>query len=195
MRLSTKRILAIGAAFIFFIGALLVYFNLVQTEAAAVNELRAKVFARSNLLAAQKEVVGQVQNLIAQFQNVARVRDTVSLAVPEGVESVQALRQIEAIARVSGVALTSLDFKAALATVPGKRAAVQTTGAGSLLKKLGVLNITVSAAGPYDALKLFLSQLETTIRIANVTEFKYAPLTTREGEDRLTVEVEMYYQQ
>jgi hypothetical protein len=194
MRVSTKRILAIGAAFLFFVGALLVYFNLVRTESTVVNDLRAKILSKSNLLAAQREVVGQVQNLIAQFQNVARVRDSVSLAVPEGVESVQALRQIEAIARASAVTLTSLEFKSGPA-VAVKKSTVQTTGAGSLLKKLGILKITVAAIGPYESLKIFLAELETTVRIANVQTFKYAPLAGQGGMDRLTVDVEMYYQQ
>lgn len=192
MRISTKRILAIGAALLFFIGALLVYFNLIRTETAAVNELRAKVQSRSNLLATQQEVVGQVQNLIAQFQNVGQIQEAVSLAVPTGEQNVGALRQIEAITNAAGVSLSSIDFKAGIAKAVGKKNASSTD---NLIKRLGVLKVTMNVMGGYDSLKLFLSNLETSMRLANVQSFKYAPSVGINPNDQLTIETEMYYQE
>jgi Tfp pilus assembly protein PilO len=192
MRVSTKRILSIFIAFLFFIGALVVYFNLVQTEGTAVNKLRASLLSKQNLLSAQKQVVGQVENLIAQFQDVGTVRDAVALAIPNGEHNVDALRQIESIARNSGVSLVSIDFKAAVARTATKK---DTVSASDLLKKLGTLKINVTASGQYSNLKQFLAMLETTARIANTQSFEYTPGSGQDTQDRLSAEVEMYYQQ
>jgi Tfp pilus assembly protein PilO len=193
MRISTKRILSIGAALLFFIGAVVAYINLIRPELATVNELRARVQSGSNLLATQQQVVEQVQNLIAQFQNVEQVRDSVSLAVPTGEQNVSALRQIEAIANVTGVALSSIDFKTGLAKTTSKKNASST--ADTLIKRLGTLKITMNVNGGYDSLKLFLSNLETSMRLTNVQGFKYAPAIGGSVSDQLTVEAEMYYQE
>lgn len=192
MRVSTKRILSIGAALLLFIGALLVYLNLIRTEAGVVNELRASVQSRTNLLERQQEVVGEVQNLIAQFQNVGQVQETVSLAIPTGEQNVSALRQIEAIANASGVSLSSIDFKAGLMKAVGKKNASSTE---SLIKRLGALKITMNVIGGYENLKLFLSNLETSMRLTNVQGFKYAPGVGVNPSDQLTIEAEMYYQE
>jgi hypothetical protein len=192
MRVSTKRILSIGAALLFFIGALLVYLNLIRTENGVISELRASVESRTNLLEQQQKVVGEVQNLIASFQNIGQVQENVSVVIPTGEQNVSALRQIEAITNRSGVSLSSIDFKAGLAKAVGKKSA---SSSESLIKRLGVLKVTMNVIGGYENLKLFLATLETSMRLTNVQGLKYAPGVGVNPTDQLTIEAEMYYQE
>ena len=178
-------------ALLFFIAALLVYFNLIQSEGDAVNQLRSQVASKTALLDGQKQVVGQVQNLIQQFQNVGRLRDTVSIAMPNGEQNIGAVRQIEAIAGVSNVTLSSIEFKVAVSKTVKKA----DPNAPDLLKKLGTLNITLTATGAYEDLKRFLSDLETSVRVMNVKEFKFVPGVGQNGGDRINLTIETYFQQ
>ncbi|MEK7512597.1 MAG: hypothetical protein AAB601_00160 [Patescibacteria group bacterium] len=195
MRASTKRILSIAGAVVFFIGAVVIYANLIRPQMDDINKLRATLLAKSNLLSRQKEVVSQVQNLIAQFQNVGRVREAVSLAVPNGEQNVAALRQIEAVARVSGVTLTSLDFKTFVGRTPAKRDAASTPETQDLIKKLGKIQVKVVAVGSYQGLRQFLARIEESARVANVQAFGFVPTRGSDNADRLSIDFEMYFQE
>lgn len=185
MRVSTKRILSIGLSALFLIGALVVYLNLVRGATADVNARRAVLSSKTALLESQRQVVTQVQNLIAEFQNVRRLEETVSLAMPVGEQAIRAFRQLEAVARSSGVVLSALDFRA---SAPAARSA-------SFVKRLGTLEVKVRADGSYESLKQFLRLLETGVRVSNVTELKYQPGTMPNAPDTLNLVVEMYYQE
>jgi len=189
MRISTKRILSIGFALFFFIGALLVYFNLISGEGTTINQLRGELAAKQSLLKNQTQIVTQVQNLIQQFQNLTQLQNSVGLAVPVGDQTVSALRQMEAIARMDGVALTSADFKSALDQVRKTSTSTQ-----SLIKRSGTLTVDIAAAGSYPNLKSFLTHLETAVRVTNVVEAKFTPAPSPNAADVLAVTAQMYYQ-
>ncbi len=192
MRVSTKRILAIGVSLVLFIGALLVYLNLIRGAMESVNKSRAAVASKTSLLKSQQQIVTQVQNLMQQFQNVGQLRSTISLAMPNGQDNIGALRQIEAIARSSNVLLTSVDFKASLAR-PARGTTASSTQ--NLTKRLGILKVTLNVAGPYESLKRYLSQLETSVRLANVESVKFSPAAAADQSSKMTVTVNMYYQE
>jgi hypothetical protein len=185
MKVSTKRILSIGCSLLFLIGAMVVYSSFIRAAGDEVTQLRALVASKTSLLANQRQVVTQVKNLIAQFQNAARLQETVSLAMPSGVDAIRALRQVEAVARTSGVVLGSVDFKTA--TLPKAKA-------GSFVARLGVISMQLRADGVYGNLKQFVQLLETGVRVSNVKEFDYVAGGNR-GADSLNLTVETYYQE
>ncbi|MFA6407630.1 MAG: type 4a pilus biogenesis protein PilO [Candidatus Paceibacterota bacterium] len=184
MRVSTKRILSIGLAGLFFIGALVTYLNFIQGAMTIVNEKRAKVATQTALFQNQDQAVKQVQSLIEQFKNVTNIQQTASLAIPNGEEAIRALRQIEAIGIASTVKIASIKFQ----SLPPR------SSAQSFLKKLGVLEVDLSARGDYPSLKDFLKKMETTVRIANIKKITFKPAAVRGGSDSLDITVEMYYQ-
>ncbi|MDO8557529.1 MAG: hypothetical protein Q7R98_03680 [Candidatus Jorgensenbacteria bacterium] len=192
MRASTKRILSIGLAGVFFLGAFLTYSWFIQGEMQTVNEKRAELGTKEALFKNQNDAIGQVQSAFSQFQNAQDVKKKVELAIPSGVDTISALRQIEAISNRTGVTLTSLGFKEA-----ASRPAPST-----FFKKIGVLEVTLGAAGSYEALRQFLQLFETNARIVNVQEFKYqSALGQGNGQQRaggpeqMDIKVEMYYQE
>lgn len=184
MRISTKRILSIGIAGLFFIGALFVYLNLIQGEMKKINEKRAKVATQNSLYSNQKQAIDQVESLINQFKNVKNIQETVSLAIPNGEQAVRALRQVEAIGSVSGVKITSAKFQ-----VLSSRSSAQ-----SFLKKIGVLELDLAVRGDYASLKEFVKKLETTVRIANVKKMSFKPAGAKGAQDGVDITVEMYFQ-
>jgi Tfp pilus assembly protein PilO len=186
MRVSTKRILSIGLAGVFLVGAFVVYAKFISTYMDEVNEKRAAIASKEAAYNNQNSAVKQVQSTIAQFQNFQDIQSKISLAVPNGIQTIQALRQIEAIASRTNSTISSISFKTA-----SSRASKAT-----FLKKIGVLDVSLSVVGGYGDLKQFLSLVETNARVANVQEFKFQPgMNTKAGTDQLTVKLEMYYQE
>lgn len=181
MRASTKRILSIILAFIFFVATFVVYQNLIGPEGAVIQEKAGLVRAKESLFENQQRAVEKVQSLIGQFQNLRSVQESVSLAMPDSQETTRALSQLEAISRSSGANIISLDFEQ-LAALPSDQ---------SLIKKIGVLQINVGLTGSYSSLKNFVRLLETNVRVANVRELNFARLQNDYG---LNVITEVYYQ-
>jgi hypothetical protein len=191
MRVSTKRILSVLASVVFVIGALLVYLNLIQGAMKNVSDKRAVIFSKNNVLNNQKSIVDQVKKLLSQFNNMTKVQETIGFAVPNGSQTINALRQIEAVARANNVSLSSVSFDTS-AVKPAKKGTVP-----SFVKKLGVLAVNIKADGDYENLRGFIQYLETSVRVANVTELKYSTAgaeSDKFGTDNLTLVVEMYYQ-
>lgn len=188
MRISTKRILSIGLSFALLIGTVLVYFNLIVPEVQIVMKMRGEINAKERLYTNQKAAVDKVKGLIAQFKNIETLRQTVSLALPNGEDVIGALRQIEGSARATNVVLASLNVKSS--------AGIRAPSQQLFIRRLGTIEISVSAKGPYESLKQFLSLLETSVRVMNLKDVNFQPGSAARGsaEDTLKATVEVYYQ-
>lgn len=186
MRVSTKRILSIGVAGIFLIGSLVVYSSLITGELEAVNEKQGAVNDRRESLATQQQAVTKVTDLIKQFEGV-KSQDTIALAMPNGDDTVGALRGIQAIALQSGVVISALDFKTSVPRV---------AQAQPFIKKLSTLEVSLKLNGPYEGAERFIQLLETAVRVANVKNFKFQTSPTAGNPiGSLELVVDTYYQQ
>ncbi len=186
MRVSTKRVLSIGIAGIFFIATLVVYGQYISGYMSDVNAKRAIIASKESLYANQNSAVKQVQSTIEQFKNFQDIQKKLGLAIPNGIQTIQALRQIEAVAVRTSSTINSINFKTTTS-----RASKEV-----FLKKISVLEVSLGVSGTYDGLKNFLSLIETNARVANVQGFKFQPSSQgKVGSDTLTVKLEMYYQE
>lgn len=195
MRLSTKRILSIGLALIFLIVALSVFFSLTSPEFEKIALLRGEVTAKGELFATQRNVVVQVQKLVEDFRNIAQLRETVSRAIPQGVDTVGAMRQIDAISRANSVIIESLSFNA---TAPILQQARPRGAAArkSLVKPVGTLEVSIVAQGSYQNLREFLRMLETSVRVSNIADYTFSPAEPRgDTVGSMNVMAQMYYQE
>lgn len=185
MRVSTKRILSVGLAGAFLIASFFVYSGFISGTIDEVTEQRAILESKRQLFSNQQAAFRQVEGYKAQLEE-KTVQSKLNLAVPNQVDSISALRQVEAAAKKGGVVIAGLDFKEV-----ASRSNKQT-----FLRKIGVLEITLSAAGSYEGLKEFLRLLETSARVASVKEFRFQPAGVRAGiSDTLSLNLEMYYQE
>jgi len=188
MKSSTKRILSIAFAGVFFVVTLVVYGSFIRPEMTAIDGERSEVASKEQLFTTQKAAVGQVQSLISEFQNNAALQNTVSMVIPDNPDVTDALNQMNAIATNNQVQITSLSVK------PNELA----VSSQPLVKGLGVLSMDVKATGSYQGLKGFLQSLETNIRLANIDTIQFeSPANGPQSSlpvYQTEVTVDIYYQ-
>ena len=184
MKTSTKRILSIGLAGLFFIGTLVVYASFIRPQMDQISEKRALSLSKETLFNNQKTAVSEVQKLIAKFQSIVKLEEAVSLALPIGENTTQVLNQIQAIVRMSQVGLRSLALKPEAFE----------SSREPLAKRLGVLIVNLAVDGTYENIKSFIRSLEINVRIANIKNMTVTPFIGTENYS-LALSVEVYYQE
>lgn len=188
MRVSTKRILSIGFAFLFIVGTFFVYSIFIRPEIENVSKLRGEASAKENVFLNQQEAVDQVESLMTQIQGSEQLREVVSLAIPVRENTTQAMNQLNAVVRTSNVALRSLAVK----TQPFEQAKK-----GSIVKRLGTLEFSLAVQGSYESIRAFLAALEANVRLANVKNVRIIQSGDREFSQVYTLDavVSMYFQE
>lgn len=188
MKPSTQRALSMVLAAVFIVFGLVIFSTLVSGAYDQVQRLRGELSAKSNLFQVQSHQLAQVQNLISQYQGITRLQDSLNLALPLQVDTVGAIIQINAIAQKNGLTIGSINFDPLVEA--RKEAGVV------VVKDIGTLNMTLKLTGSYSSFKNFLSDLESNIRIMDVTSLKMAPAGREAGEDSFNFDltVSTYYQ-
>jgi len=189
MKTSTKRALSLIFSLVFIIFAIIIFTNLIQPEIKVINELRGKVAATNNLYLTQKNAIEQVSKVISQFNNATDLQKSLSLSMPIGANITEILNQYETISKNNMILLQGLDLKITPPVVSKKQ--------NQLLKGMGIVNINMSTIGSYNALKQFLSALETNIRITKVNTLNFQKIGGGSDNNTLfsmSLEVETYYQ-
>ena len=186
MKTSTKRILSIGFSAFCLIAAFIVYGSLIRGELESASTRRGELISKENIFNNQKNAVSEVQKLISEFQSIATIQQNVSLAMPIGESTTDALNQWQAIVRSSGVVVRAFSLKP-VALQPSKQL---------LAKRVGTLEMNTTVDGSYEQIKSFLRFLETNIRVSNVRSVSVSPVIGASSERySLVLTVEMYYQE
>jgi len=190
MRASSKRALSIGIASLFLIGALVVYGTLIQPTFGDIEKMRAELNVAQTLFDNQKNATEQVSKAFSNMKNVAKTREIISQALPVGPNITLALHQIESTIQANRVNIDALTIRA-VAPEPSKTI---------LAKRLGKLELNFSASGSYMSVRDFIKNLETNIRVINITNFEFTPVSNRDratSEELYTIQIvaEMYYQE
>ncbi len=187
MQPSAKRALSILLSAALLITSLVIYATLISPEYERVNQLRGELESKTLFLEEERTAITQVQNLIAQYQSVSRLGESLSLALPneESVSSV--IAQINAMAGSSGVLVQSVGINNLPIKPPVSRL--------SSARGLGTLRLQLDLAGSYSGIKRFLQLLETNIRIMDVRSLTIG-LAGRPDQDiyLYTLTVDTYYQ-
>ena len=169
MKPSTKRALSILFSVFFLIATIVVYSSLIEPEMGNSSELQSEVASKTNAYQNQKAAVSQVSKLISQFQNAAQLQQTLSLAMPVGPSVTDALNQWYTISQNSQASVQSLNIKL------GK---TLTSSNQPLAKGMGTITVDLGIVGTYDAVKQFLTSVESNARLINVTSFDFKPLVS-----------------
>lgn len=187
MRASTKRILSILLSGLFLIGLILISTSLIKPEFDGVMEKKATLYSKQNVFQNQSGAVEQVQELIQRFRGFDQLQNTVSLALPTEENTTQALNQITAVARNSGVQIISFQSSKEGFESPSQ----------SLAERLGVIEIELGFIGTYDSVRGFVELLETNVRIFNVSEMVLESQQSEDGTIFVDGEVtfNVYYQE
>jgi len=169
----------------FLIGAVVVYTNLVQPSYSDVQDLRGKKAALRDTIAQNQQAVSTVNNLLGQYQTLSQTRDSLSNILPTEERVPEAVYQLQGVASTRQMEIQSLSLQ----YLP-----MQATQPGSLTKPMGTLSVNLRVAGTYQNFKLFLSDLETNIRLMDVSSIRIEGGNIPGGKLTYTVVVNAYYQ-
>ena len=170
MQQSSKRFISMVLALAFIVGAFLVFFEMVQPAYSNLEDLKGREISSEQLLQSETNIVAQVKKLITQSQSDQSAVSDLALAMPSGPDMSGALAQVYGIAQNNGITLTAI-------SISPPRAVVRTANASTtLVRPMGTLSLQLSGNGSYEALKNFLSELETNIRVFDVTSLAIQPV-------------------
>jgi len=191
MRASSKRVMSIGIAALFLLGAFIVYGTLIRPLYVEIEKTRATLNAAQTIFDDQKNATEQVNKAFLDMKNSTKVREVISQALPVGPNMTQALHQIESVIRSNRVAIDALTIKA----IPPE------VNKQILAKRLGKLDINFSVSGQYESIRDFLRALESNVRVTNVTNFEFSSMSKADRGSSsvslytLQLVAQMYYQE
>ncbi len=160
MKKSLQRTISLVGTLGLLIGAMVIYSFLIRPEYAQVNELRGILIAKTNLLSEQQSIISQVEGLLSQYQNSARIQEAVSLSLPLKENMSSILGQLQALAQANNLPIEVFGVQNLPITKTG----------------LGVLQISLKVSGPYENFKSFLQGVETNIRVMDLVSLKVEKL-------------------
>jgi len=168
-------------ALLLLVGALIVYFDLATPAYSDLQNEKGQQISQQNLLQNEQQIVTQVQALVSSYQSQAQGQQSVNLALPVGQNLASALAQIYGTATNDGVSIQSVGITANPPQVQAAPASGDISGAasgGNIVKPLGSVSFSVTAAGNYESFKSFLKHIETNTRIMDVTAISVQPVAS-----------------
>ena len=186
MKASTKRFLSILLAILMFIASLFIYSTLIRPAYSEIKSLRAEIAGRLELISKNEVSIQQVKKLLTEYQDIARVQETISLILPLEQNTSQGVNQINGLSKFNNLTIEFLSVQQ-LAIKPSTRP--------GLVKGLGVLRYNFRMTGTYEGFKSFLQAVETNISLMDLVNFKIEPATkSAKGNLSFTVNMDTYYQ-
>ncbi len=186
MKASTKRFSSILLAILMFIGSLFIYSSLILPAYSDIKSLRTEVASRLELVNKNEISIQQVQKLLSEYQDIAKIQETTSLILPPEQNVPQAVNQINGLSKISNLAIELLSVQQ-LAVKPSTQA--------GLVRGLGTLRFNFRLAGSYEGFKAFLQALETNINLMDLVTLKIESSTKpAKGGFSFTMVVDTYYQ-
>jgi hypothetical protein len=177
MKQETKRLSSIIIAALILAAALVVYFEFITSAYTTLQSVKGQEESETTLYANEQVVVSKVKSLLVTYQSDASSSQSVAMALPVGPDVSGALAQIYGIATNANVTIQGAEIStqavqavAAPATTVGAAAAT-----GSIVKPTGTVSFQVTGSASYESFKSFLQELETNIRIFDVTAISLQP--------------------
>ena len=155
---------------VFLVAAFLVFFDLIQPTYGDLQDKKAAQASSANLLSAQQQSITQAKKMISQYANESQAEGNLALAMPTGPDLSAALAELYGTAQNNNITIQSVGIVA-----PTVKLTASSTGQATLVKPMGTFPIQVAALGSYENLKNFLSQIETNIRIFDLTALSVQP--------------------
>ncbi len=188
MKASSKRILSILIAILILVASLFVYSSFIKPAYSEIKDLRSEVASRLNLIAENESSLEQIQKLLGEYQNVAQLKETISLIFPTEQDLPQVVNQITSLANINKLTIDQL--------AAGQLAIKPSTHSTSIKGK-GTLRFSFHLNGSYENFKSFLQNLETNMSLMDLVNLKIEPSAkTKAGENNFSynMTIDRYYQ-
>ena len=202
MKSSTKRFTGALLALAFFVGAFIVFFELVQPSYGDLMVLKGKFAGEQVLLQNESSTIAQVGKVITAYGTQSAAQAAISAALPVGQDISGAAAQIYGLADANHITIqnTSISVSAPQSAAIRQAATANTSGVNLTLRPTGTIAFAISAAGRYEDFVNFVSGFETNMRIFDVRQVSIQPLPPIAGkpanQDSFTylITVAAYYQ-
>ncbi len=161
----------------FLVGALLIFFDLLQPAYGDLQQKRGEQVSKEALLTSEQQVVTQAKTLLTKYESETQAQTSLALAMPSGQNVANAIAQIYGIAQGNSIIVKSIGVSVAAVQqqISTARDSNVSLSASQIVKPMGKISLQFSGNGSYENLKTFLSQLETNIRLFDLTGFSLAP--------------------
>jgi Tfp pilus assembly protein PilO len=170
MKQSTKRLVSSVGALIFIVLAFVVLLNFIQPAYQELSVRRGEVASRERFLAEQEGVVRKVESLITTYESGSSVREVVSLALPPEPEIAQVVAQLNGLIVANSLIAQGFGITPELVDRSARRAERREKRGGLNAGEIGTVMVRLSVVGTYGDFKRFLKNLETNIRIMDITQ-------------------------
>ena len=156
----------------------------------AIAEHRAAIASNEKALAAAADF----KNRTAELEDARSKIDSLSLAklermVPDSVNNVRTILDIDALARGSGITLQSIDVSKKTEESADGGGAIDTSTLGS--EKVGSVMLSLKGFGTYAAFKQFLASIEGSERLLDVTRIDVT--TSESGVYSYAIDMRLYW--
>ncbi len=177
MKQETKRLSSIIIAALILAAALMVYFEFILPAYTNLQLVKGQQESEMTLYANEQQVVSKVKSLLTTYQSEASSSQSVAMALPVGPDVSGALAQIYGIATNANVTVqgTQISTQAVQAVTSPVTTVGAAAAAGSIVKPTGSVSFQVTGSASYESFKSFLQELETNIRIFDVTAISLQP--------------------
>jgi Tfp pilus assembly protein PilO len=195
MKQSTKRLMSSMLALAFIVGSFVVLFIFIQPEYGKISTMRGQKQGLESYVAEQGRIVDSVEGLIQNYAQNADQRQALLAVLPFEPDIATIIGQVNGIAVMHGLAPQSYDAK--LPTDLARQRMIMTGQATSTigLRATSTVELTVDLVGSYEDIKGFLGDIETNIRLLDVSNLSFERTDT-EGRELYTVKatIRAYYQ-
>jgi len=157
---------------VFLAAALFIFFDLIQPTYGDLQTKKATVLSNQTLFDHEQQVVAQAKKLISQYENESLAENNLALAMPTGPNVAMALAEVYGIAQNNNIVIQNVGINPPTVQVPNQaqRGSASTSVEEiQIIKPTGALSLQITAIGSYENFKNFFSQLETNIRVFDLT--------------------------
>ncbi len=154
-----------------------------------VRVIQAELRGAENALAAADRFKQKEAELVARFEQISDTdKERLSIFLPDGVDNVQLILDINALATRTGVEIGGFETIEIGKEEEGAPTVVSSSGAGTQgtltpfesfsSERIGTLEITLQAEGTYSSFRAFLFGLEQSLRIMDITNLSVTATET-----------------
>lgn len=145
-----------------------------------VQSLRAQVNAYDDALNNSKTLENERDKLVTKLNSITPVnRDKIQKMLPDGVDNIRLILEIEKIASVYGMSLKNVKYEDEKKAEEGAPEVVQAgVDVGDLNKEYGIWNLEFSVEGPYSNFINFTRDMEKNLRLVDVSSVEFSSLTS-----------------
>jgi Tfp pilus assembly protein PilO len=184
MKESTQKLLVSLGSMLLIVASLAVFAGSISREISAIKELRSKRQATEELLVNYETAIQETNKIIAKYQNMEGMGETLNEVVPSKPDVPSFLNQIYGLAKLSDVSVESIGFQ----EMP-----LQVSEEGSLIRPYGSIQATVNCLSSYENMKTYLGAIETNKRLMNTKAVNIEDGFAEDPELSYIITVEAYY--